>query len=98
MPSGVVGVDVMEISRPDGAGNIAVFRLTLSEVKQPRLPWQAKRWTQRGDAAPLLRPHFGPLMHLSFVAVALWLTARRKHARICDRAVSTKGFVRHSLR
>ncbi|HUB44575.1 MAG TPA: hypothetical protein VMB73_06285, partial [Acetobacteraceae bacterium] len=37
MPSGVAGVDVvdvMEISRPDGAGNIADLGLTLSEAKQ----------------------------------------------------------------
>ena len=34
MPSGVAGVDVMEISRPDGASNIADLGLTLSEAKQ----------------------------------------------------------------
>jgi len=34
MPSGVAGVDVMEISRPDGANNIADLELTLSEAKQ----------------------------------------------------------------
>src|SRR6201993_617922 len=34
MPSGVAGVDVMEISRPDGAANIADLGLTLSEAKQ----------------------------------------------------------------
>jgi hypothetical protein len=34
MPSGVAGVDVMEISRPDGASNIADLALTLSEAKQ----------------------------------------------------------------
>jgi hypothetical protein len=34
MPSGVSGVDVMEISRPDGASNIADLGLTLSEAKQ----------------------------------------------------------------
>ena len=32
--SGVAGVDVMEISRPDGASNIADLGLTLSEAKQ----------------------------------------------------------------
>ena len=34
LPSGVAGVDVMEISRPDGASNIADLGLTLSEAKQ----------------------------------------------------------------
>ena len=34
MPSGVAGVDVMEISRPDGASNRADLGLTLSEAKQ----------------------------------------------------------------
>ena len=34
MPSGVSGVDVMEISRPDGASNRADLGLTLSEAKQ----------------------------------------------------------------
>src|SRR5271168_1400578 len=34
MPSGVAGVDVLEISRPDGASNIADLGLTLSEAKQ----------------------------------------------------------------
>jgi hypothetical protein len=34
MLSGVAGVDVMEISRPDGASNIADLGLTLSEAKQ----------------------------------------------------------------
>ena len=34
MPSGVAGADVMEISRPDGASNIADLGPTLSEVKQ----------------------------------------------------------------
>jgi hypothetical protein len=34
MPSGVAGVDVMEISRPDGASNIADLGLTLSEATQ----------------------------------------------------------------
>ncbi|HUB50286.1 MAG TPA: ISKra4 family transposase, partial [Acetobacteraceae bacterium] len=35
MPGGVAGVDVMEISRPDGgASNIADLGLTLSEAKQ----------------------------------------------------------------
>jgi hypothetical protein len=34
MPSGVTGVDVMELSRPDGASNIADLGLTLSEAKQ----------------------------------------------------------------
>jgi len=34
MPSGVAGVDVMEISRPDGASDIADLGLTLSEAKQ----------------------------------------------------------------
>jgi hypothetical protein len=34
MPSGVAGVDVMEISRPDGAGNLADPGLTLFEAKQ----------------------------------------------------------------
>ncbi|HZY58748.1 MAG TPA: hypothetical protein VFE56_03225, partial [Candidatus Binataceae bacterium] len=34
MPSGVAGVDIMEISRPDGASNIADLGLTLSEAKQ----------------------------------------------------------------
>ena len=34
MPNGVAGVDVMEISRPDGASNIADLGLTLSEAKQ----------------------------------------------------------------
>src|SRR5271163_2887712 len=34
MSSGVAGVDVMEISRPDGASNIADLGLTLSEAKQ----------------------------------------------------------------
>jgi hypothetical protein len=34
IPSGVAGVDVMEISRPDGASNIADLGLTLSEAKQ----------------------------------------------------------------
>ena len=34
MPSGVAGVDVMEISRPDGASSIADLGLTLSEAKQ----------------------------------------------------------------
>ena len=34
MPSGVAGADVMEISRPDGASNIADLGLTLSETKQ----------------------------------------------------------------
>src|SRR5271163_3251268 len=34
MPSGVAGVDVMEISRPDGASNITDLGLTLSEAKQ----------------------------------------------------------------
>jgi len=34
MPSRVAGVDVMEISRPDGASNIADLGLTLSEAKQ----------------------------------------------------------------
>ena len=34
MPSGVAGADVMEISRPDGASNIADLGLTLSEAKQ----------------------------------------------------------------
>ena len=34
IPSGVAGIDVMEISRPDGASNIADLGLTLSEAKQ----------------------------------------------------------------
>ena len=34
MPSGMDGVDVMEISRPGGASNIADLGLTLSEAKQ----------------------------------------------------------------
>ena len=34
MPSGVAGVDVMEISRPDGASNIADLGMTLAEAKQ----------------------------------------------------------------
>jgi hypothetical protein len=34
MRSGVAGVDVMEISRPDGASNIADLGLMLSEAKQ----------------------------------------------------------------
>ena len=34
MPSGVAGVDVMEISWPDGASDIADLGLTLSEAKQ----------------------------------------------------------------
>jgi hypothetical protein len=34
MPSGVTGLDVMEINRPDGAGNIADLGLTLAEAKQ----------------------------------------------------------------
>jgi hypothetical protein len=34
MPSGVAGVDAMEISRRDGASNIADLGLTLSEAKQ----------------------------------------------------------------
>jgi hypothetical protein len=34
MPSGVAGVDVTEISRPDRASNIADLGLTLSEAKQ----------------------------------------------------------------
>jgi hypothetical protein len=34
MPSGVAGVDVMEISRPDGASNIADLGLTLFEARE----------------------------------------------------------------
>jgi hypothetical protein len=34
MPSGIAGVDVKEIGRPDGASNIADLGLTLSEAKQ----------------------------------------------------------------
>jgi hypothetical protein len=34
MPGRVAGVDVTEISRPDGASNMADLGLTLSEAKQ----------------------------------------------------------------
>ena len=52
MPSGVAGVDVMEISRPDGASTIAYPGLTLSEAKQ-RLArvQQTIVATQAGDLA-----------------------------------------------
>jgi hypothetical protein len=52
MPSGVAGVDVMEISRPDGASNIADLGLRLSEAKQllARVQ-QAIVATQAGDLA-----------------------------------------------
>ncbi len=34
MPSGVAGVDVMEVSRPDGASNIDDLGLTLSKARR----------------------------------------------------------------
>ena len=34
MPSGVAGLDIMEINRPDGASTMADLGLTLSEAKQ----------------------------------------------------------------
>jgi hypothetical protein len=80
MPSGVVGVDVMEISRPDGASNIADLRLTLAESKQllARVQ-QAIVAAQEGDLAAW-RPECSSLVGVTSTAGDA-ICSRRHSAR-----------------